>query len=271
MKHTSRLFVLFMLLCSGVFAQNLGSSFQITPYFNLHGYTWKEFDDNGSEALKESGPKFAFGVVPRFSFLHKKNLYIEVDLQYTFGSVDYQGHKFDLQTGQRTPFTTQTGYTHFEVAANTGYIITLSRTFQLTPVAGFGYEVWNRELASGDPSGYDELYSVFLGSIGGNGTYVASNNFQLFFGFKVKMPFSISETIDKFPRGQPQYTNLSISPGINPKLAFHIGGSVYGVLAVFDYETWTLSRSPNVQGGLHQPESSRTHFGIRLGYTIGVM
>jgi hypothetical protein len=262
---------LFVLACTVGEAQNLGSAFQITPYFNLHGYTWKEFDDNGAEALKESGPKFAFGVVPRYSFLQKKNLFVEMDMQFTFGSVDYQGFKFDLQTGQRTAFTTTTGYTNFELATNAGYIIELSRTFHLTPIAGFGYEVWNREIAIGDASGYDELYSVLHGNIGGTGTYVASSSFQFFFGFMLKIPFSISETIDKFPRGQPQQTNLSISPGVNPRFAFHIGGSVYRVFAMIDFETWTLSRSPDLQGGLHQPESTRMHFGIKLGYTIGVI
>lgn len=269
-KHTTLLGVI-ALTFSIAHSQNLGSTFQLTPYFNLHGYTWKEFDDNGAEALKESGPKFAFGVVPRYSFLQEKNLYVEMEVQYTFGTVDYQGYKFDLQTGQRTPFTTETGYWNFSLATNVGYIIVLSRTFQLTPVAGFGYEVWNREIAIGDPSGYDELYSVFLGHLGASGTYVAGPRFQLFGGFMLKIPFSMSETIDTFPRGQPQYTNLSLSPGMNPRIAFHIGGSVYRVFAVFDFETWTLSKSPAVQGGLHQPESSRMHFGFKLGYTIGVM
>jgi hypothetical protein len=269
MKKTLFIAVCFLIHPLG-YPQNLGSTFQFTPYFNIHGYTWKEFDNNGAEALKESGPKFAFGVLPRYAFLPKKNLYIEMDVRYTFGSVDYQGFKFDLQTGQRTPFTTQTGYWNLEIAANAGYIIELSRTFQLAPLAGFGFEVWNREIATGDPSGYDELYSVFMGNIGGSATFVAHSNFQLFGSFIVKMPFTLSEAIDRFPRGQPQQTNLSLSPGINPRFAFHIGGSLYRVFAVFDFETWTLSRSPDVQGGLHQPESTRMHFGIRLGYTIAM-
>jgi hypothetical protein len=272
MKRQLVLLVSLMLVeATFTYSQNHQTTFQITPYFNLHGYTWKEFDDNGAEALKESGPKYALGMLSRYSFLQKRNLFVETDLQYTLGSVDYEGFKFDLQTGQRTPFTTQTGYSNFELTTNAGYIIELSKTFQLTPVAGFGYEVWNREIAKGDPSGYDELYSVFMGNIGGNATFVANSNFQLFFGFIMKMPLTISETIDKFPRGQPQQTNVAISPGINPRFAFHIGGSVYRVNAVFDFETWTLSRSPDVQGGLHQPESTRTHFGIKLGYTIGVL
>ncbi len=270
MKTCYCLFVLLLALESAN-AQHLNTTFQITPFLNVHGYTWKEFDDNGTEALKETGPRFAFGAISRYSFLVKKNMFIEMDLCYTIGTVDYQGFKFDLQTGQRTPFTTQTGYSHFEVAANAGYDIGLSRTFLLTPIAGFGYEVWNRDIAINDPSGYAELYTVFLGNLGSNATYIATGNFQLFFGVTVKFPFSISETIDKFPRGQPQQTNVSISPGVNPRLGFHLGGSAYRVFAMFDFETWTLSRSPDVQGGLHQPESTRMRFGVRLGYTIGVI
>jgi hypothetical protein len=261
---------LFISASASVFAQNFDATFQITPYFALHGYTWKEFDDNGSEALKESGPRFSFGVLPRFSFLRQKNLFAEMDLQYTFGTVDYEGFTFDLQTGQRTPYTTQTAYSNFEMTTSAGYIVELSKMFQLTPVAGFAYEVWNRDIANGGPLGYDEKYSVFLGHIGVSGTYIVNNRFQFFAGFILKFPFSISETIDRFPRVQSQKFNVNISPGSNPRFAVQVGGSVYRVFAVFDFETWTLSRSPESQG-LHQPESKRTHFGIKLGYTIGVI
>jgi len=89
-------------------------------------------------------------------------------------------------------------------------------------------------------------------------------------GFMLKFPFSISETIDRFPRVQSQKFNVNISPGSNPRFAVQVGGSVYRVFAVFDFETWTLSKSPESQG-LHQPESTRAHFGIKLGYTIGLM
>ncbi len=271
MKRVFEMVMLLMLAYPGVFAQNLGTTFQLTPYFDLHSYTWQEFDDNGAEALKESGPKYAFGVLSRYAFLQKRTLYVELDLQYTFGTVDYQGYKFDLQTGQRTPFTTQTGYWNFEVATNAGYIIVLSKRFQLTPLAGCGYEVWNREIAIGDPSGYDEFYSVFFGSVGANATYVAGSNVQIFGAFILKVPFSIAETIDRFPRGQPQHTGLSLSPGINPRIALHIGASLYRVFVLLGFETWTLSKSPAVVGGLHQPESTRVQFGAKLGYTIGVM
>lgn len=270
MKKNCCFVALFVLASASVFAQNLGATFEITPYFDLHGYTWKEFDDNGSEALKESGPRFSFGALSRYSFLHKKNLYIEMDIQYTLGTVDYAGFTFDLQTGARTPYTTKTAYSDFGVAANAGYIVELSKTFQLTPVAGFGYEVWNRDLDNGGPSGYDEKYSAFLANVGVNGTFILSRSAQLFSGVMLRIPLSFTETIDKFPRVGSQKFNIELSPGINPRFEVQVGGSIYRVFAMLYFEAWTLSKSPEVQG-LHQPESTRKHFGIKLGYTIGVM
>jgi hypothetical protein len=270
MKRQFGLIVLFVLLSVSGYAQNLRETFQITPYFNLHGYVWKEFEDSGTEALKESGPRYSFGALSRYSFLQKKNLFVEIDAQYTLGTVDYEGFTFDLQTGQRNPYTTQTAYWNLDAAVNVGYILAVGNTFQLTPLAGFGYEIWNRDISNGGPIGYDELYSVLLGRVGVSGTYLPNNYFQIFGGFILAIPFSISETIDRLPRVQSQKFNINLNPGINPRFAFHVGGSVYRVFAVFDFETWTLSKSPESQG-LHQPESTRTHFGIKLGYTIGVI
>ncbi len=270
MKRNYCLIALLILASTSVFAQNLGSTFQITPYVDLHGYTWKEFDDNGSEALKESGPRFSFGVMPRYSFLHNKNLYIEIDMQYTLGTVDYQGFTFDLQTGARTPFTTKTTYSHFTMVIDAGYIVGLSKKFQLTPVAGFGYEVWNRDIGNGAPNGYDEKYSVVLANVGVNGTFIMSRSAQLFAGFFLRIPLSFSETIDRLPRVGSQKFNIELSPGMNPRFVVQAGGSMYRAFAMLYFETWTLSKSPEVQG-LHQPESTRTHFGIKLGYTIGLI
>lgn len=270
MKTICLFVALFISASSNVFAQNLGSTLQITPYFDLHGYSWKEFDTNGSEALKESGPRFSFGVLPRYSFLQKRNLYFEMDLQYTLGTVDYEGFTFDIQTGARTPYTTQTSYSNFEATLNAGYIAELSKTFQLSPVAGFGFEVWNRDIGNGNPLGYDEKYSVFLTNVGVNGTFIVTPKIQFFSGVTIRFPLSISESIDRVPRVNSQKFNITLSPGSKPRFLVQVGGSIYRVFAMLYFETWTLSKSPEVQE-LHQPESTRTHFGVKLGYTLGLM
>ncbi|MBM2846643.1 MAG: hypothetical protein HW407_1955 [Bacteroidetes bacterium] len=266
--HSTLLFI--VLGVSTALTQNLGQTFQIAPYVGLYDYTWKEFDDNGSEALKESGSRFSFGAVPRYSFLRAKDLYAEMDLQFTSGTVEYTGFVMDLQTGARTPFTTKTAYFNFEVTASAGYIVELTKSFQLTPVAGFGFELWNRDIANGGPNGYDEKYSVALANIGVNGTYILNHNIQVYSGILLKFPLSISESIDRLPRVGTQVSDINLSPGSNPRFAIQVGGSVYQVFAVLYFETWTLSKSPDVKG-LHQPESTRKFFGLKVGYTIEVI
>jgi hypothetical protein len=268
--YRSFIALLVVLGSANLSAQNLHTTFQITPYVDIHGYSWKEFDNAGAELLKESGPRFSFGVVPRFSFLQKKNLYTEMDFRYALGTVDYDGFVQD-QTGARTPFTTQTVYAGFKLSATIGYNAELSRTFEVTPVVGFGYEFWKRDLANGGPNGYDEKYTVVLGSAGVIGTYVLTPNAQFFSAFLLEFPFSISESIDRYPRVNTTHFNIELSPGNNPRFIVQAGASVYRVLGVLYFETWTLSKSPDVQGGLHQPESTRKYFGIKVGYTIGVM
>lgn len=255
----NRLFVaLFISVSASVFAQNVDATFQITPYVALHGYSWKEFDDNGSEALRESGPRFSFGVLPRYSFLQKKNLYFEMDLRYTLGTVDYGGFTFDIQTGARTPYTTQTSYSNFEATLNAGYIAELSKTFRLSPVAGFGFEVWNRDIGNGDPVGYDEKYSVFLANVGMNGTFIVTPNVQFFSGVIVKFPLSISESIDRIPRVNSQKFNITLSPGSRPRFLVQVGGSLYRVFAMLYFETWTLSKSPKFKNCFNLNRHERT-------------
>ncbi len=251
-------------------AQKAGRTFEITPYGSLQGFSWQEFDDNGSEALKESGPRYAFGVLSRYAFLQKRNLYVEMDLQYTVGTIDYAGFTFDLQTGARTPYKTQTAYSGYEATVNAGYDAELSRTFRLSPVVGFAFEGWLRNIGNGDPAGYDEQYTTFLASVGVIGTYVVTPQVRFSSGVSLKFPLSLSESIDRVPRENSQKFNVTLSPGRNPRFLVHGGGTLYRVFVMLYFETWTLSKSPEVQE-LLQPESKRAHFGIKVGYSFGLM
>ncbi len=261
---------LFVVTCASASAQTLDVPFQLTPYVAVQGFSWQEFDDNGSEALKESGPRFSVGVLSRYSFLQKRSLYVEVDLQYALGTVDYKGFAFDLQTGARTPYNAKSSYSNFEATLSAGYVAEVSKTFRLSPVAGFGFEGWLRDVGNGDPAGYDEKYSVFLANVGVNGVFIVTPKVQFFSGVVVKFPLSLSESIDRLPRVNSQKFNINLTPGSNPRFLVHAGGSIYGVFTLLYFETWTLSQSPEVQG-LLQPESKRVHFGIKLGYSLGLM
>ncbi len=247
-------------------AQNLNRPFQITPFSESRFFGWKEFDADGSQALSESGALFGFGVEPRVAFGDAKRWFIKGDFEYYFGTVDYSGF-LQNQLGQRTPFNTTVGYAGFELVASTGYVFSLSSDFELVPTAGFGFEHWSRELDKGGQFGYTEIYNVPLLEAGIEGAVVLNRNIQLIPWFSVRMPVSISESIDLSQSGLQGPSDLSLSPGISPRIRFGANASIYRVLVSLSYETWTLGRSPEDRGFL-QPESTRSLLALKMGYTI---
>lgn len=264
---TTTAFFFFTLIGTTSFAQNLGGTFHVTPYFTLQGFKWEEFDNKGRSALKETGPLYAFGVVSRFSLPTARSVFAELDLQYAMGVVDYDGFIVTTQ-GVRSPYRTSTGYAHFEGTLSIGYTFRLFGAVELAPVAGFGIEFWNRDLDNGGPNGYDEQYSVSVGDVGVNVAYIHSKNFQVFSGVQLGFPLSLSEVVDLSTRGRSQLPILNLNPGINPRVLLHAGASISRVLIDVYVETWNLSES-DISNGYYQPYSTRTRYGVKVGFAFG--
>lgn len=249
-------------------AQPMKSRLEITPFVTPYSFTWKEFDDNGSEALHESGLLVSGGVTTRYSFVKDLQWYGVLGIEIYNGTVDYNGFVFDQQ-GNRTPYSSQTGYFGYELSASSGYDVALSGTFTLSPSVGLGVEGWKRSLDNGGPTGYDEHYTVFLAQIALGGSYQVQERVDIFSSVMLKFPLSISESVDLSRTGAGP-SDLSFTPGSNPRYFVSAGGLIYGASAQLFYESWTLGKSPEDRGFL-QPQSSRTHFGVRLGYTFTLL
>lgn len=262
LRALRRLFL--FLLPTLALAQESTQPFQITPYTQFRFFGWKEFGDNGEQLLQESGTLYNFGALPRWSF--GSRFFVETDGSVYFGSVDYDGFIQDAQ-GQRTPFKTSTVYFGLELAPAAGYAFPLSRQFVLTPTTGFGIEYWNRNLDNGGANGYDEKYTVIYFHGAATGTYNLNSDIQFFSSFGMKIPFSISESIDLASRGQGGPGDVSLSPGVSPRFRFGAGANVYNVMVELSFETWTLVKS-NEDRNFHQPESTRKIFGVKLGYRL---
>ncbi len=251
---------------SHLLAQNLNESFQITPYSEGRLFGWKEYSPNGAQLLAESGLQASFGVHPRVAFGKEKQWFVDGNFEYYFGTVDYDGHLQDRQ-GNLTPFQTIVDYTGFELTSSAGYVFRVAREFELVPTAGFGYERWTRVLDKGGQFGYTEVYSVPLAGVGIEGTFRLGRNVQLTPWFNIRVPFSISESIDLSQSGLRGPADLSLSPGVSPRIRFGAKASIYRVFVSLSYETWTLTESA-ADRGFHQPESTRKIFALRAGYTI---
>lgn len=247
-------------------AQNLNKTFQITPFSESRFYGWKEFETDGTQLLSESGIQFGAGIKPKVAFGSSKRWFLEGDFEFYFGTVDYQGFLQD-RLGNRTPFNTTVGYVGFQLVSAAGYAIPLSREAELTPTAGFGFEHWSRELDKGGTHGYTEIYNVPLIDLGIKGTFFVGGSVQLIPWFGVQIPVSISEAIDLSRSGLQGPADLSLSPGISPRIRFGADGSFYRFLVSFSFETWTLNKSPEDRG-FHQPESTRKILTLKVGYTI---
>ena len=247
-------------------AQHLNQTFQMTTCADFKWYGWKEFGDINEELLNEDGMLYGFGLIPRVAFGDTKKFYLESETTVHFGKVDYDGF-LQNQFGQRTPYSTKTVYRGFETAATAGYIFSLSDQFDLTPTVSFGYEYWKRDLDDGGPNGYDERYKALLVHIGIEGTILLNRHIQFLSAVSMRIPVSISETIDLASRNQGGPADISLSPGVSPRIRIGGGVSIYRVLIEVSFETWTLTKSDEDKG-YHQPESTRKIFFVRLGYTI---
>jgi hypothetical protein len=255
-------------LCSTM-AQSLQHRLDVTPYFDLKGYSWKEFSDKGSEDLKESGLLLSLGAIPRFAFTRDLRFFAQGDFQFYFGNVNYDGYVQD-NLGNREPFTTEVGYFGFEIAVSSGYSFPISRIFELAPRGGFGIEYWNRDIGRGKVKvGYIEKYWVALGDLALEGRYTLNRDIRLFASLSMRIPLTISESVDLSVASPAYPSDISLSPGINPRFGFQLGGTFHNVFAELYFITWTLSRSGEDRGFL-QPESTRKNYGMRVGYTFDI-
>lgn len=255
-----------LLVGTELFAQNLGGTFEITPYSEGRLFGWKEYSPAGTQLLAESGLLASFGVHPRVAFGKSKGWFIDGNFEFYFGTVDYDGHLQDRQ-GQITPFKTIVGYTGFELMSRAGYVFGVTRIFDLVPAAGFGYERWTRVLDKGGQFGYTEVYSVPSFAVGVEGTLLIGRNIQLSPWFDVRIPVTISESIDLSQSGLRGPADLSLSPGVTPRIRFGAKASIHRVLVSLSFETWTLTESAPDRG-FNQPESTRKILALRAGYTI---
>jgi hypothetical protein len=259
--------IMLMLCASAAFAGDPGAWFQVTPTVMLQDFRWEERSDKGETLLLETGPLYTFGVTPRLSFEQRRGLHIELSLSYSVGYVNYYGF-LQTNSGHVTQYTTKSGYTHFEGLINTGYTFVLFDAFRMTPVGGFGIELWNRDLGVGAAVGYEEIYSVTLVSAGLHVEVTLIDGFRVFSVFHVRYPLDLTESVDLSSRGQGGPAKLNLFPGITPRYLLRSGIRVSRFLIGFSVEHWTLTKSEASQG-FYQPESKRSHIGVMVGYTLG--
>ena len=251
MKNKLILFgcIFVLLLSSPVFADN-----ESDIYFKIENFTWKEFDNSGSQFLKESGPIYGIGVSAKLDVAN--SLTSKVKGELFGGSIDYDG-----QTQAGTPVKSDTDYFGFKAEGDIGKKFMVSAKSSLEPFAGFGYMWWLRDIQSTDnATGYEETWWSFYTRLGIRGDHIVSNQLKAFAEAGVKLPIKTELTVIGLRK-------ITLEPGNEPSVFAEAGLKWNRLKTSVFYEGMRFSKSEldSYYNAYYQPESQADIFGVNIG------
>lgn len=237
----------------------------VTHYLTVQYFTWEEHDA-GRRILKESGPRFAAGVVARYqtgsllAFRGRGELF--------GGEVDYSG---ETQAPASLPVKTQVEYFGTREEIDLGCRFP-SSPVRLEPFVGLGHQWWLRGLedtatADGTPAnGYTENWNNVYTRAGLRGEATGPGGANVVAEAGVRYPVYVTNSVDFAGSGVTTFRPRGELSG------FAQGGISYRRLRVdLFYEGTRFSQSPRkqVQGDFFfQPDSSSDVFGVNLGWSF---
>lgn len=234
---------------------------QFSVYVAAEHYVWKEFMDDGSQALKEQGTLYGIG----FSYFREFRNHITVKpaVEIFGGSTDYDG-----QTQSGTPATTTVGYAGLKLQVDGGYRFHPSESVFLEPFGGIGLRTWTRDINAGTTStgsptaGYKEDWATVMARLG-----LRVDASRFFLEAAVRYAIYNRETARLSEAGLG--SDLTFYPGEEPSFSAEAGVKVGRFKGSVYYETLSFSRSDPVYTSstsyAYQPKSTATMAGIRLG------
>lgn len=244
------------ILSSFSFTHAFASEFNV--YGKVQSFTWKEYNDNGSTLLKETGPIYRGGA--SYKFYPYRKLSSRTKAELFGGVVDYDGHRLD-----GVPVKTDTNYFGARIEQDLGWKFTVSEKSAVEPFVGIGYEGWLRNLKSTDEAiGLTEKWKSLYGRLGIGIEYLPNKNVKVFTGCGLKYPFTTSNYIDVL--------GVTVKP--NGKVSgFAEVGIEYGLIRISGfYEGMRFSKSPVVSFDtdigvvdVWQPKSKADMYGLTVG------
>jgi hypothetical protein len=234
-------------------------------YGAVESFTWKEFDDSGARAVKESGPLFGIGLTYSHEFEDKLTFTPRGEI--FFGSVDYDGQ---TQTG--VPVTSTVGYFGFTLDGDLGMKFKVTQSFSLEPFGGLGLRWWLRDINDGTTAtgavanGYTEGWTTFYGRLGVRGGIDVSKRTMIFFEAGVKLPFYNENTAYLSDAGLGP--DVTLHPGKQASFFAEAGTQISRVRASLFYDSLRFSKSAGVASGSFiywQPKSTMDIYGVKVG------
>lgn len=242
------------------------ASGEVNVYLKMEDFTWKEYDQDGSRLLKESGPRIGLGIVGRNSPRSGPGPHwiLTGKFEILGGSVDYDG-----QTQDGIPVTTDVDYAGIRPELNLGPRFIFADTSSIEPFFGFGWMNWERDIKSrGYAKGYKEEWTSTYTLLGLKNDFLLSSGLRLLTEFQVKFPLDNKNVADLGG------LDIHLEPGRKPFFYAEAGLAWPRLKANIFYETMRFSASDEVivynqildeYWVFLQPKSEAEIFGISLG------
>ena len=241
-------------------------------YLAVDGYAWKEFDDDGSRLLKESGTLIGVGYAYRKEFDNQVTLNPAAEI--FGGKVDYDG-----QTQSGIPATSKVNYFGVKLQGDVGRKFKPAQGAFAEPFGGLGFRAWIRDIQDGTTStglatyGYTEDWLTLYARLGVRGGFDFPGRTQVFAEAGIKLPLYNENTAHLSDAGLG--SDVTFNPGRKSSLFAETGVNVRHFRASLFYDSMRFTKSNVVvtsNGGITylnwQPKSSADIYGIKLGYVF---
>jgi hypothetical protein len=258
------------LLCSGSLFTSPAAAGDYNVYLTADHFAWKEFGDDGSRQLKESGTLYGVGFIYTDEF--RNHLTVRPAVELFGGTVDYDG-----QTQSGIPLTTKVDYFGIKLGGDLGRRFRPGQSVFIEPFAGLGVRAWVRDIndgtaANGSPtSDFRESWITVYAPVGLRGGVDISSGTQLFAEAGIKLPLYNENTAYQSYAGLG--SDITVHPGKRSSLFAEAGlkikrfkGSVF-----YDSMRFTKSNTVITTYGYFlyytnwQPKSALDLYGVKLG------
>ncbi len=252
-------------LCSVNMTDRAAFAGEADIYVAFDSFVWKEFDDDGSRLLKESGTLAGVGFSYQKEFSNHMTLNPKVE--FFGGNVDYVG---STQSG--IPATTTVNYFGAKLEGDVGKKFRMTAPYFLEPFGGLGFRAWLRDIHDAtvqDGStalGYTEEWITLNARLGLRGGMEISQSTRFFVEGGVKLPLYNVNTAYLSSKGLGP--DVTLHPGLQSSLFAEAGMRINHFIGIVFYDGLRFSRSDNVAisgGFVFQPRSTADIVGLKLG------
>ena len=250
----------------------------IVPKHSLGlGLETSYFDYEEDDLMEENG--FMYGVVGNYIYHSDNKLMININLKYSFGELDYDGHMVDYDGQTLTPITADTDDWIVECRGLVGYDYVLNGKHLITPFIGIGYRYWNDDIDT--PGGYEREIQYWYSPIGvktvsplsDKWTWGLSAEYDLFWGGKVKSHLSDVDPGFNDPEVDQDFWD---GYGLRFSVQFKRELTKNYVLSIEPYITyWNIDKSDTETLSyygtptgyvLYEPENETIFYGLSLNF-----